>query len=186
MCLLNVMSSRSGRGLAVIATAAAHCRCRGRGVVFGEAFGLPDEGALQDDATFFVALRVLSREFVDPTQFGVAIFAGNVTHHVATSEHDSVLDVAEGEVDDFVEEEGSSGGAGEPRGNEFASVGQIRVTTHAREQPASAHVVQEDATHDVRWSRGSDYVKGLVLMCNQKRRNARSARRQIGDGSAKS
>ena len=64
-----------------------------------------------------------------------------------TCKHNSILNVAKRQIDDFVEEKGSSGGAGEAGGDEFAPVGQIGVATDAREQPTPTHMVEEYAPH---------------------------------------
>ena len=64
-----------------------------------------------------------------------------------TRKHDSILNVAKRQIDDFVEEKGSSGGAGEASGDEFAPISQIGVATDAREQPAPTHMVEEYAPH---------------------------------------
>lgn len=68
-------------------------RVVGRNVFF-ETFALPHQGSLQDDPPFLVTLAVLCGELVDPAQFAVAVFAADVSHHVAAGEHDAVLDFA--------------------------------------------------------------------------------------------
>ena len=51
------------------------------------------------------------------------------------------------EVDDLVEEESPSGGAGEPRRDELVPVRQEGVALRAREQPLPTDVLQVDTTH---------------------------------------
>ncbi len=48
----------------------------------------------------------------------------------------------------LVEEEGTSGGAGEACGDQLGAVGQDRVTVSAGEQTRPADVIQEDPAHD--------------------------------------
>lgn len=55
---------------------------------------LPDQRPLQDDASLFVSLTVLSSKFVDPSQFAVAVLAANVSYHVPSGEHHSILHLA--------------------------------------------------------------------------------------------
>lgn len=54
----------------------------------------PDQRPLQDDSPLFVPLTVLSSKFVDPSQFAVAVLAANVSYHVPSGEHHSVLHLA--------------------------------------------------------------------------------------------
>lgn len=63
-----------------------------------EALALPDQRPLQDDAPLFVALTVLRRKLVDPTQLAVAVLAADVPHHVSAGQHHSVLHLAVLEV----------------------------------------------------------------------------------------
>jgi len=51
------------------------------------------------------------------------------------------------EVDDFVEEECSSRGSGEPRRNQLSSVGQKRFAVHATKHPGAAQMGQVVPTH---------------------------------------
>merc|ERR1719309_1832412 len=60
--LHHVMRSGSSRSLTVVGA-----RSRS-GVIFGESFGLANEGAFQDHASFLVALRLFGGELVNPTQ----------------------------------------------------------------------------------------------------------------------
>lgn len=59
-----------------------------------EAFALPHQRPLQDDAALLVALALLCGEFVHPTKFAVAVLAADITHHVPPRQHDSVLHLA--------------------------------------------------------------------------------------------
>lgn len=59
-----------------------------------EAFALPHQRPLQDDAALLVALALLCGEFVHPTEFAVAVLAADITHHVPPRQHDSVLHLA--------------------------------------------------------------------------------------------
>jgi len=49
----------------------------------------------------------------------------------------------------LVEQESSSGGPGEARGDEFSSVGQNGVTVCTSEEASPTNVIQEDPTHFV-------------------------------------
>lgn len=60
--------------------------------VFLKAFALSDQRSLQDHTALFVALALLCGELIDPAQFTVAVFTADVTHHVSSRQHDSVLD----------------------------------------------------------------------------------------------
>ena len=51
------------------------------------------------------------------------------------------------EVDDFVEEESSAGGPGEPGRDQLAPVGQESAALEARKDPGSTEVLQIDAAH---------------------------------------
>ena len=64
--------------------------------VLGKAIDFVNESPFEDDLALLVALVVLGGELVDPAQLGVAILAGHVANHVATSEHHSVLHLAVG------------------------------------------------------------------------------------------
>jgi len=109
---LRVMRSGSRRSLAVVGATSGGVG-GGGSIVVSESLRLADEGALENDATLFVALRFLRCELVDPSQLRLAVFTRDVAHHVPTRKHDPVLDVAEGEIDDFIEEKSPAGGAGE-------------------------------------------------------------------------
>jgi len=105
------------------------------------------QGAFEDDAALFVALVLLGGKLVDPAELDVALFARHVAHHVAARQHHAVLHLAVAEIDDPVEEEGSSSGSSEARANEFVAVGEDRVTIGAREEAQTANVFQKDAPH---------------------------------------
>lgn len=51
------------------------------------------------------------------------------------------------EVDDFVEEESSAGGPGEPGRDQLAAVGQESAALEAGKDPGSTEVLQIDAAH---------------------------------------
>jgi hypothetical protein len=48
-----------------------------------DAVRLGDERSLEDDTTLLVPLVLLGGKLVDPANFGVAIFAKDVTNHVS-------------------------------------------------------------------------------------------------------
>jgi len=77
-----------------------------------EAFSFCDEGALQNYPTLLVPLRLLRRELVDPAKLGIAILAGDITHHVTPRQHHAILHLAEAKVYDTVEQKSSTSGAG--------------------------------------------------------------------------
>lgn len=58
---------------------------------------------LQDNASLLVPLAFFSGHFIHPAKFSFAIFAHNVSHHVTTCKHYSILDTTKGQVDDFLE-----------------------------------------------------------------------------------
>lgn len=78
-----------------------------------KALALSHQRPFQDDTTFLVALAVLSGKLVDPAQLAIAVLAADVSHHVSSSQHHSVLYLAVLQVDHLVEEEGSTRGTGE-------------------------------------------------------------------------
>ncbi len=49
----------------------------------------------------------------------------------------------------LVEQESSTGGSSEARGDEFSSVGQYGVTVGAGEEASTTDVIQEDSPHCV-------------------------------------
>lgn len=112
-----------------------------------EAFALPHQRPLQDDAALLVALALLCGEFVHPTEFAVAVLAADVTHHVPPRQHDSVLHLAVLQIHNLVEEESPASGSGEAGGDELSSVGQDGVTVGTREEASPTDVVQEDTPH---------------------------------------
>lgn len=112
-----------------------------------EAFALPHQRPLQDDAALLVALALLCGEFVHPTEFAVAVLATDVTHHVPPRQHDSVLHLAVLQIHNLVEEESPASGSGEAGGDELSSVGQDGVTVGTREEASPTDVVQEDTPH---------------------------------------
>lgn len=112
-----------------------------------EAFALPHQRPLQDDAALLVALALLCGEFVHPTKFAVAVLAADITHHVPPRQHDSVLHLAVLQIHNLVEEESPASGSGEAGGDELSSVGQDGVTVGTREEASPTDVVQEDTPH---------------------------------------
>lgn len=86
------------------------------GYVLLKALGLPDQRSLQNHASLFVSLTVLSGELVDPAQFAVTVLTADISHHVSAGEHDSVLHLAVLQVHHLVEEESSACGSCESCG----------------------------------------------------------------------
>lgn len=118
------------------------------GIAF-EAFTLPHQRPLQNDAALLVALAFLVGELVHPAQLAVAVLAADVPHHVSSCQHDAVLHLAVLQIHNLVEQESSSGGPSEARGDEFSSVGQNGVTVCTSEEASPANVIQEDPPHFV-------------------------------------
>lgn len=117
--------------------------------VLFNAIALCHECSLKDDTALLVPLAILSSKLVDPAKFGVAVLAGHVAHHVAAGQHHTILHLTEIEVDHFVEEEGPSRGAREPRADELAAISQMGVAASAREEPGASDVLEKDAPHVV-------------------------------------
>ena len=58
---------------------------------FVQSIGLSDEGSFQDHFSFFVSLVVFGGEFVNPAEFSVAVFAGDIADDVPPRQHDPLL-----------------------------------------------------------------------------------------------
>jgi len=116
-------------------------------VMVVETFALGDECSLQNHLPLLIALVFLGRELVDPAEFRLTVLARNVAHHMPASEHHAVLNVAEVEVNDAIEEKGSSRRAREPRRDQLGAIRQRNVTAGTGEQTRPAQVVQEDPPH---------------------------------------
>jgi hypothetical protein len=71
--------------LVVVSVVGAH--------VLIDAVRLGDESTLEDDASLLVPLVLLGGKLVYPANFGIAIFAKDVTHHVPPGQHHTVLHV---------------------------------------------------------------------------------------------
>lgn len=57
---------------------------------------------------YYSLLRLVRREFIHPAKLGAAILAHDIAHHVASSEHHSLLNRTEGQIDDTLKEIGTS------------------------------------------------------------------------------
>lgn len=57
---------------------------------------------------YYSLLRLVRREFIHPAKLGPAVLAHDIAHHVASSEHHSFLNRTEGQIDDTLEEIGTS------------------------------------------------------------------------------
>lgn len=73
-----------------------------------EPIGLCDQRIFQDNSSLFIFLRVVVRELIAPAQLRPAALAHDIADHMASREHHSILDSAEGQVDDALEEIRSS------------------------------------------------------------------------------
>jgi len=112
-----------------------------------KALHLCHQGALQYDPSLLVPLCLLRRELVDPPKLCLAALAGHVADHMASGQHDPVLDLTEAQVDDPVEEERTPGSACEPGGYELGAVGQGGLTAGAEEQPRTTEMFKEYPPH---------------------------------------
>ena len=56
-----------------------------------EALALSHQRTLQDHAALLVALALLRGVLVDPAQLAVAVLTADVSYHVSSCEHQSVL-----------------------------------------------------------------------------------------------
>jgi len=74
-----------------------------------------DSGTFQDDTPFFVPLLFFCCILIYPTKLSIAILARHISNHVAASQHHTVLHLAECEIHDFVEEEGTASCSSESR-----------------------------------------------------------------------
>ena len=61
----------------------------GRRLIHSIAFG--NQSSFEYNFALFVALVLFGGELIDPTEFGVAVLAGDVAHHMASGQHHSVL-----------------------------------------------------------------------------------------------
>eukprot|EP00914_Ancora_sagittata_P018873 GHVO01037370.1.p2 GENE.GHVO01037370.1~~GHVO01037370.1.p2 ORF type:complete len:152 (-),score=14.69 GHVO01037370.1:77-532(-) len=113
-----------------------------------KALALRHKSAFQDHATFFISLILFGRKLVNPSEFSFAIFARDVANHVASCQHDAILDFAELEIGDFVEEERATSCSGEASGDELSAVCQGNIATGAGEEAGTTEVLEEDSTHD--------------------------------------
>lgn len=109
--------------------------------------GFCHESSLQDDSALFVSLLLLRRKLVDPSQLVVTLLAGNISDHVSSSQHDPVLNLTEGQVDDPVEEEGSPRCSCKSGRDQFTSVCQGSVAFGTTEQPGASQMIKKQATH---------------------------------------
>lgn len=78
-----------------------------------EALTLPHQCPLQDDAALLVSLALLGGELVHPAEFAVAVLAADVSHHVSSCQHDSVLHFTVLQIHNLVKQESSTGGSSE-------------------------------------------------------------------------
>lgn len=136
-----------------------------------KALALPHQRPLQDDAALLVALALLGGKLVHPAQLAVAVLAADVSHHVSSCQHDSVLHLAVLQIDNLVEQESSAGGSSEACGDEFSSVGQDGVTVGAGEEASPTDMIQENPPHFVsqimlagRITAGREILVFLVLV----------------------
>lgn len=82
-----------------------------------EAFTLPHQRSLQDDAALLVALALLGGKLVHPAQLVVAVFAADIPHHMTSRQHHAVLDLAVLQIHHLVEEESPPSGSSEACGD---------------------------------------------------------------------
>lgn len=73
-----------------------------------ESLRLCNQRVLQDDSALLVLLTFLCGKLVHPSQFLTTVLAHHIPDHVSTSQHHSVLDTTVGQVDDPLEEVGTS------------------------------------------------------------------------------
>lgn len=114
-----------------------------------KAFALPHQRPFQDDTALLVSLALLRGKLVHPAEFAVAVLAADVSHHMSSCQHDSVLHFAVLKIHNLVEQESSTGGSSEACWNKFCPVSQNGVTVGTGEEASSTNVVQEDPPHFV-------------------------------------
>lgn len=115
--------------------------------MFLKAIWFCNEGSLQNDTAFLVPLVVFCCKFINPAKLRTAIFAGNVTHHVASSQHHSVLYFTVSQIHHALEEESSSCCSSEASGNQFRAICENSVAGSTRKQSGSSYMLQKYASH---------------------------------------
>lgn len=80
--------------------------------------------------TLLVALALFGGEFVHPAQFGFAVLAHDIANHVTARQHNTVLNIAECEIDDLLEEVSSPCGSRESKEkkNEISIVARFTLS----------------------------------------------------------
>ena len=63
---------------------------------------------LKNNFPFLVPLVFFICKLVDPSKFCITILTHDISHHMPTCKHDTILNFTVGQVDNLVEEEGTS------------------------------------------------------------------------------
>lgn len=115
--------------------------------MLGQSVALRHESSFQDNATLLVPLLLVCRKFVHPPELSITVFAADVSDHVTTRQHHSILNLAIIQIDDFVEEERASRGTRETRAHELWPVGEIGVAGGAGKQATATDVLEKYHSH---------------------------------------
>ena len=111
--------------------------------VFLEPLRLGHQGSLEYNPPLLVLLRLVGGVLIHPAEFGLALLARDVAHHVTASEHDAILHFAVLQIDYFVEEERSARRPRESRRHQLRTICQERVTVGTREQARASQMLQK-------------------------------------------
>lgn len=112
-----------------------------------QSIALCDESSFQDNATFLVSLLLICCKFVHPPKLSITVFAADISDHVTTRQHHSILNLAIIQIDDFVEEKSASRGTREACAHELWPVGEIGVAGGAGEQATATDVLEKYHSH---------------------------------------
>lgn len=128
------------------------------------AFEFRHKSALQDHSSLLVALAFVGGKFIDPAELCGAIFAGDVSDHVSAGQHNSVLYLAEAEIDNAVEEKSASRRAGEARRNQFSAICQRSLAVGTHENPRSTEVTKKNAPHLTKTKTAFNSIIGTSIL----------------------